>query len=501
MATYWPRRLAANASFPWQYLLVAVVALVVFASGDRSIYLLGAAFGMAALAVIFYDRRLAIPIVIISLPLEISKEIFPFLPTSKDWATYGNRISIIDIGRLAILLVSFVWAMTARRDWTRYLPRTNLILPLGMLFGLYLISLSYTIDIRAGLREIIRLMFNLSFFLLIPLLVRDRANLRLCLWTLIGTGLALGLLGIYQEFLGTYFFLWNPKLLLETSTRVNATFANPNFFARFLNISILMCIASLFIYRERHLRSLLIVTIAIDLFTLLLTSSRNGWVTLFFIMPLVLLMFPIKKEYKFALLTMGGVGVLSIILAASFFSDTLATRFETFQLGLRAIGERYYLIQGGWQMFIEHPLTGVGLGGYLKALQGPYFYIVWWKDGYLALPSHTAFVTLLAELGWMSLVVVTFIMYRVGRLAYTLYQHGRYADKLMIIGLVGMLMIITLSSQVEGRLFEDPYLWLGMGLLVALEGIIRRDIEDGTLTPEATTIETTARTEGVAASS
>jgi O-antigen ligase len=413
--------------------------------------------------------------VILSLPLEISKEIFPFLPTSGLWETEGSRISIIDIGRITILLVAGIWAVNARSDWKDYLTKSNLLLPIVLLFGLYLLSLSYAINFGSGIREIIRFTFNMSFFMLIPLLVRDRKTFNWCLYTLIATGLLLGLLGIYQKFVGTYFFLWNPKLLLETSTRVNATFANPNFFARFLNISILMCIALLFGPRTHKIRLLLMATIAIDSLTVLFTNSRNGWVTLAAVLPLTLLMLPIRHSYKIGLIAAGGVGLLSIILAASVFSDVLAERFETFELGLRAIGERYYLIQGGWQMFIEHPWTGVGIGGFIYALGDPYLHMVWWQDGYLALPSHTAFVTLLAELGALSMVIVGFLMYRVARLALSLYQQGQHNDKLAVLGLSSMLLVILLSSQVEGRLFEDPYLWLAFGLLASLQIILKRD--------------------------
>ncbi len=475
MISYWSRRIATPQSLPWHYVLMAAVASAIVISGDSSLYLLGAAVGLAIIAIIWFDQRLAIPLVILSLPLEISKEIFPFLPTSGLWATEGSRISIIDIGRITILLVAFIWAVNARTDWKDYLTKSNLIFPLALLFGLYLLSLSYAINFGSGVREIIRFAFNMSFFLLIPLLVHDRKTFNWCLYTLIATGLILGLLGIYQKFLGTYFFLWNPKLLLETSTRVNATFANPNFFARFLNISILMCIALLFGPRTHKIRLLLIATIAIDSLTLLLTNSRNGWVTLAGVLPLTLLMLPIRRNYKIGLLIAGGVGLLSIILAASLFSDVLAERFETFQLGLRAIGERYYLIQGGWQMFIENPWTGVGIGGFIYALEEPYFHMVWWKDGYLAIPSHTAFITLLAELGALSIVIVGFLTYRVARLVSSLYRQGPYNDKLAVIGLSGMLLTILLSSQVEGRLFEDPYLWLGFGLLASLQIILKKE--------------------------
>src|SRR5688500_16958725 len=101
MATYWSRKAASTEHLPWQYLLIAAIAVVVAASGDRAFLLIAGAVGLSIVAAIWMDRRLAVPLIILTLPLEISKEIFPFLPTSQVWETAGSRISILDVGRIA----------------------------------------------------------------------------------------------------------------------------------------------------------------------------------------------------------------------------------------------------------------------------------------------------------------------------------------------------------------------------------------------------------------
>ena len=154
-------------------------------------------------------------------------------------------------------------------------------------------------------------------------------------------------------------------------------------------------------------------------------------------------------------------------------SPYFSKRVDTFTFGFEAAGARPYLVEAGLNMFTDHPLSGVGVGGYQAAFENDYFS---YKDPKIKANitiSHTSAVTLLAELGIAGAIAVAFLALR-----WTLYLRGLMRPappglRAVLVALALVSLIIVLGSQTEGRFLEDPYLWLAAGLAVAVEGIMR----------------------------
>jgi hypothetical protein len=49
-------------------------------------------------------------------------------------------------------------------------------------------------------------------------------------------------------------------------------------------------------------------------------------------------------------------------------------RLGTFRFGTEATGARPYLVEAGWEMFRDHPVWGVGVGGYQDSFVNDYYY-------------------------------------------------------------------------------------------------------------------------------
>src|SRR5262249_25150566 len=75
--------------------------------------------------------------------------------------------------------------------------------------------------------------------------------------------------------------------------------------------------------------------------------------------------------------------------------------------------QRRYLIVGGLDMFRDHPLTGVGYGGFQRSLVGTYAYDI--KPGNRDTLSHNSFVTVLAEQGLVGFLTLLAILVAVAR--------------------------------------------------------------------------------------
>ena len=74
-----------------------------------------------------------------------------------------------------------------------------------------------------------------------------------------------------------------------------------------------------------------------------------------------------------------------------------AERVKSLTSGIQLIGQREFLIKGGWEMWKDNPLVGVGSGNYQHTLLVSYLWTLpWWAKTTL---SHTSFISILAELG------------------------------------------------------------------------------------------------------
>jgi len=136
---------------------------------------------------------------------------------------------------------------------------------------------------------------------------------------------------------------------------------------------------------------------------------------------------------------------------------------------------RRYLARAGIAMFLDHPITGVGLGGFQPQLLGPYFYYI--DPEYRPAPitlAHTDVIRVAAEEGLVGLAALTAFL---AGIAMTLRRAMRGADGFQRIAVAATglgLLAVFLAAQTEGRFFNDPYLWLLVGTLGALTAMARQ---------------------------
>ncbi len=431
------------------------------------------AAGSLAAGAAFYEPRSLGPMLALALPLEISKLAFPFLETRSELGGGLGPTSIIDTGRLVVGLAFVVWLLRPRRPRTDVLPSSPLTLPLALLFAVFALSTLYALDVSAARTESLRLLFSLGGFALVPFFVRDAPSLRWTLYAFVFSAGALAIAGVYQQFTDTFF--WNPGLGRYGERRINATFADPNHFARFLLEAIVLA-TMLWPFAPRRMRyGFLLPAIAASALTLVFTGSRGAWVVAVIVLPVAVLALPIERRMRLRLLGAGAAAVAVVVLVVAVISPYFTKRLDTFTFGFEAAGARPYLVKAGLNMFADHPVTGVGAGGYQSSFENDYLR---YKDPKIKANitiSHTSAVTIMAELGLIGMTAVAFVVVRFAGYAREVLAHAPPELRSAAIGLTIVAAIIFLGSQTEGRFLEDPYLWLAAGLLVAIDQIARRE--------------------------
>jgi hypothetical protein len=198
------------------------------------------------------------------------------------------------------------------------------------------------------------------------------------------------------------------------------------------------------------------------------TASRSGWMTLLLIGFLTVLAAPIARYTKLKL-TVATLLVMGTLLGLLLWQGgTDAERVKSLSQGVQVIGQREFLIRAGIEMWKDSPLIGLGSGNYERSLIASYLDLIpYWARTTL---SHTSLVSLLAELGLVGLSVFVFAAARVGMVTGVLYRRATSGYRRLLLGWLGASFIgIVVQSQSEGRLLDEPYLWLLLALLIALE--------------------------------
>ena len=157
----------------------------------------------------------------------------------------------------------------------------------------------------------------------------------------------------------------------------------------------------------------------------------------------------------------GALGVGAVVL-----NPSLLERFTRIYHDLTAYGsERAYLIKVGLRMYHDNPVWGVGLGAFEKRFLTRYLDYKTVGDGVTL--SHTSVITVMAELGTLGLIGLGLFLLSLVHALYRLSKAVRYIYVLGI-GYMSWILTVFISSQMEARFFEDPVLWVSVGMLVSL---------------------------------
>jgi putative inorganic carbon (HCO3(-)) transporter len=411
---------------------------------------------VAFLLLMFLRTELLVPAIIATTPLEITKLWIPFFKAPTDW--FGYEVSLLDAGRLAIGLALAVFAvrvaLAGRLTW----PRDRLVSLGAGLVAFAALSMLYTFDPVRGRNEVLRLGFNLALLVAVAVLLSSRRRLEGAVVTWVVVGMLLSVAAIAQVATGVA--LWNPQLQSGPLRRANVTFADPNTFGSFLNVGLAFCVAMLTVRRAGRWWWLL--AMGLLLAGLVATFSRSGWLALALALAVWTVLFA-RSGRAAALLGAFAVGGLAVLVAVPSAIGRLQSLDSYENLSVRP-----ELIRAGLIIFAEHPLGGLGVGSFQRAVATDYnwAYPYWWY----VTASHTSLVTTAAELGIVGLTVVATILASALVAAYSLAKDRGLPSEARAIGRglflgVGMLVV---AGQTTGALFEEPYVWIALGMLVAL---------------------------------
>ncbi len=271
--------------------------------------------------------------------------------------------------------------------------------------------------------------------------------------------------------------IWTPNPIV--ASRLNITFADPNITARFLTM---VAAAAIVLFATRRAPTWLALAAGAACAVVVpMTYSRSG-LALFIVSVVIAAAVVAERKRSIAL----AIGLLAVFAFSTVVNPVTKIRaidaYDTF-VSLAGItgaevsvpnapategggdtvlaDNRRYLVEAGIKMFRDHPVLGVGYGGYQHQLSTTYKSLIPANLPNPDVASHTGFVTIASEMGVVGLLLFLIFLFQLGREAFV--SRG---DPWVL--LPAMLIVpILMFAQFEGRLIEEPYLWLCLALFYA----------------------------------
>jgi putative inorganic carbon (HCO3(-)) transporter len=348
-------------------------------------------------------------------------------------------------------MLAFAWELLYDDGRTRELG--PLAWPLAAFLAWAGVSLLWSDGARLGAVSLAA--FYLPFGLLALLLARlpwQRRWLKALTVELIAMAAVFAGVGIYQWVTRDVF--WNPKVIVSNAYapfyRVNSLFWDPSIYGRFLVVAILVALVAV-LYGARRDAIIAAVAVVALWIGLVFSFSQSSFVAL---VAGVLGAIALSWERR-AVLALGVTAVA--LLAAGFVVPSV--RAEILDNTDRATGNRSSLVTEGLRIAADHPLGGVGLGGF-KSAYGE-------RVGFRAADparaaSHNTPVTVAAELGIPGVLLFAWLVATALWLPFRRASRSFAGRASLCFGLA--LLAILVHSLFYNAFFEDPMSWGLLGL-------------------------------------
>lgn len=194
-----------------------------------------------------------------------------------------------------------------------------------------------------------------------------------------------------------------------SSIRVSGLATNANQAARYFIIALVFFYYLRSKTEKPFLKFFYLVGIFITFFGVFFTVSRSGMLLLFGALGLILIFQPrVKNKVGLILLTIVALVVLSFFAESIF--RIIGDIFPAIQEGSDTVGLRYNLWRAGWNMWLDHPITGVGIGQYNYLLR---HYMVGFEGPTVNFASpHNTYVQVLSETGIIGFILFMAMLIR-----------------------------------------------------------------------------------------
>ena len=351
-------------------------------------------------------------------------------------------------GVLAAAVLAFCW-LIARSSPPPVTPWLSV--PIGGFIALSGLSLLWSRDLKQGSIELVFFLFPFAaLFALVARMPLPAWLPRALAVTLVALTTVFALIGLLQRATRTQ--LYAPSLEVENAFtsyfRVSSVFKDPSLFGRYLALGIAVLVAA-YLYGRVRL-AILAPLLAISFAALWFSYSQSSMVTIFAVVCGLALVAGTRETRRFVLIVAAAILLTATAVVAVHVRNDSSRKFTS---------DRSRLVAVTWEVFKNHPLAGVGVGGQPKASR---------EEAARRLAasrnrSHTTPLTVAAELGVLG--ILAYLAFLAGS-ARVLLTVARF-DRVLAVTVAAVFATLLIHSLFYAGFFEDPITWGCLGVAAA----------------------------------
>jgi putative inorganic carbon (HCO3(-)) transporter len=148
--------------------------------------------------------------------------------------------------------------------------------------------------------------------------------------------------------------------------RLEGPYSNPNAFAQVLVVVVPLALDRLWHERNALLRLLAGWAFASSVLVIFFTYSRGGFLALLFALAVLAIQY---RPNFIPLLLTGGLLIAALQFLPATYTDRISTLTQFFSLQSAQVSDQSFRGRlsentAAWQMFVDHPMMGIGIGNY-----------------------------------------------------------------------------------------------------------------------------------------
>jgi putative inorganic carbon (HCO3(-)) transporter len=360
----------------------------------------------------------------------------------------------------------------------------------AVLLGIYglvgFASLLYANDYAAAQEAFSDYVKDVLIVLVIVMILQKGQTLRQVVWALLASGIFLATITTFQQLTGTFTNNYGGFALAEVQQIIGETndfrIAGPlssNYYALILVPLVPLAMDRLWHEKSGWLRLLAGWALLVSVLSIIFTYSRGGFLALVVVVLLMLLRMKLNRGFLLALIVLGlvvwqflpaqytdRIGTLGSLVGAG--SDTAVTTEVSFR-------GRLSETTVAWQMFLDHPIFGVGLANFNANYQD-YSQNLGLDQRLEARSAHSLYLEIAAESGLIGLIAfgaILWFLFRGVAFANQTFKAAQTPDYAHITIALGIALIGYLVGSIFLHLAYARYFWLFIGLCFALPNVAR----------------------------
>ena len=376
-------------------------------------------------------------------------------------ASFSSAAVDIFIG---FMVFAFVLKKIISRDFS--IAKTPINLPFALIIGVSILSFINSVDMRASIQGIVKLLKYGFLIVIITGEIQDRKHFTRIIWAIF-TGLLLASLdGIYQFIFGVDFFRHKPYDSIIGLIRLKAAFPHTNIFAGYLALILPFSIPLLFYYLKERKRFILAIITILGFFCLIFTFCRSAIIGVWLAILLIGL---IKKDKVIILLT-----VLALLIAPLLVPNTIKDWAKT----THSVGEflfnkeRFVLYETSFNMIKHHPFVGVGVNTYVLNYQTYKLHDTAPETANTRWYAHNSFLQMASEIGITGLAIFIWLLFLLFSKWWNFYRNSK--DQFLAfcgLGIAMGLAAFLVHGLTETNLYYPKIavlFWFQAGLLMGV---------------------------------